>query len=450
MNLYLLSTCFTEGKELEIMEKGLLTIIKPTNACNLACSYCYVESNACQGVMTMPTMRQAVTKISRYNGHDKESHFIWHGGEPTLVGQPFYQDVGVVTDELRNDGYTLTHSIQTNGTRLNDKDVEFFVAQGFRIGLSIDGPQAVHDQTRMFPDGNGSFNRVWRTVEAMRSFQQGISGIVVLTRLNLPSLEAIYKFYRNNHMSLRVNPLIHAGTARKNWEDISITPEEYGHAVIRLFDWWINDQTSEEIVDPPQQMLRMLMNRMPLGCHHLKSCQDHFISVDPAGNVYPCGRFDGRSGFKYGNLVDHSVEEVLASASRNRLLSRSELIEECKACPYQDICHSGCMENALNDGEVMLKDPYCVAYRMAFDHIRAYLEASLPDGPTPIDGLKMAYLFDRYVHLDGIANKHLRRAARLANRGHDEIEYYCAGEHTHRDYTEYPDYSEGPNHTDYP
>ncbi len=66
--------------------------------------------------------------------------FIWHGGEPTIPGVEYYRRVIEICEELRRPGQTITHSLQTNATLLNDEWAVFFRDNRFGVGVSIDGP----------------------------------------------------------------------------------------------------------------------------------------------------------------------------------------------------------------------------------------------------------------------------------------------------------------------
>jgi uncharacterized protein len=79
--------------------------------------------------------------------------FVWHGGEPTLLGLDFFRKVVELQQPFRG-AKELKNALQTNGMRLTDEWCAFFKAHNFFIGLSLDGPQEIHDRYRRADGGN--------------------------------------------------------------------------------------------------------------------------------------------------------------------------------------------------------------------------------------------------------------------------------------------------------
>ena len=122
-------------------------VSKPTGAaCNLDCTYCFFLSkellyDADGQRMSEETLRTYIANQldSQPNG---EVNLVWQGGEPTMRGLAFYREAVRLGNELKRPGQRVTHSMQTNGTLLDDDWCEFLAAEGFLVGLSIDGPAA--------------------------------------------------------------------------------------------------------------------------------------------------------------------------------------------------------------------------------------------------------------------------------------------------------------------
>ena len=361
---------------------GLTVIIKPTHDCNLGCKYCYVESEAESGRMDEATLRNSVRKVSKFVGKDKETHFIWHGGEPLLMGKEFYEMV-VEAEREMGEGYTITNSIQSNGTLLTPEMADFFKEYEFHIGLSLDGPAEIHDRTRPYKDGRKSFRNVLRAVKLARSRKIGGGVIAILNRVSIGHLEELYDFFKENQIGLKFNPLIRSGRARENYDGLSITPKEYGEAMIRLFEMWFYDPAHKDgvkvMIDPFDAVIGNIITGRPQGCNYSESCRNNFISIGPTGAVYPCGRFDGIPEFYMGNINDDKVGDMLASPIHVKLKERSaETVKGCSPCKYKKICNAGCMHNAyMVDGDAMGKDYYCAGYKKLFGHIEKTLHKEL-------------------------------------------------------------------------
>jgi sulfatase maturation enzyme AslB (radical SAM superfamily) len=117
--------------------KGNMTaIIKPTNACNLACKYCSAESGKSKGTMSSKTLKNSLTKLAKFNGNtdegkNNETSLVWHGGEPLMMGRRFYRKAMRIQEKLKDEGYVFKNNIQTNGTLLDKRWVDFLYENDF-------------------------------------------------------------------------------------------------------------------------------------------------------------------------------------------------------------------------------------------------------------------------------------------------------------------------------
>ena len=89
----------------------------------------------------------------------------WQGGEPTLMGLPFLERALALVEKHRRPGQIIAHSIQTDGTLIDEEWCRFFRKLHFLFGLSVDGPRQLHDRHRVDCLGHCTFERVmqgWR------------------------------------------------------------------------------------------------------------------------------------------------------------------------------------------------------------------------------------------------------------------------------------------------
>lgn len=356
--------------------RGITAIIKPTHNCNLDCRYCYIEKSAEDGTMNTVTLENSIKKIIEYNNRIRKStHFIWHGGEPLLMGVDFFRKVYTLVQKYRME-LSVKNSIQSNGTLITDELIQFSMdVNDFNIGLSIDGPAKLHNTTRPYKNGKNSFDDVYRAIKRMKKFgySKGIGVIVTLSQYNLPYMDELYSFFKENRINFKINPIITAGKARNCFENMAITPLDYAKAMIELFDLWFYEEEYHIYINPLAFIVGNIMTGTPIGCHFKRTCRNSFISIGPLGDVYPCGRFDGSFEFKLGNINKTNLEEIFASEVYTKLQCRvPEMIDECKQCEFMKICNAGCFHNALiTTGSIMEKDNFCTGYKMIFRHINA-------------------------------------------------------------------------------
>jgi uncharacterized protein len=354
---------------------GLTAIVKPTHDCNLRCKYCYIEEGAERGRMSQETLQNTMEQVSEASG-DEEAHFIWHGGEPLLIGLDFFKRAAAISHELRERGNHISNGIQSNGTLVTEELLDLIEREkDFYLGFSIDGPEAVNNKTRVHANGEGAFKDIFRGIKMAKNRNASVGGgaIAVVNKHNLPHLDKIYDFFNQERIGLKLNHIINATDTT-----LGISPMEYATAMNQLFDRWINDYQAIEI-DPFSQIIGNFMTGRPSGCNYTNSCQEYFISVGPQGDIYPCGRFDGLKDYWMGNINSPGgLTMALESDVRKRLKDRKlETMAGCPDCEYVPICNGGCPHNALIAGDIMGKDPYCAGYKTMFKHIKSKMHQEL-------------------------------------------------------------------------
>jgi serine-type anaerobic sulfatase-maturating enzyme len=389
--------------------------VKTTNACNLGCSYCYIDPRAAKGVMKDSTLESLISKS--LSTHESV-HYMWHGGEPLLVGLSFFRKA--VALQQRFPGKVIVNNIQTSGTLITDEVLDFCEEHGFGLGFSLDGPVELNDRTRLFHTGKSTFQTV---IESLRKAMQrglGNAAIVVVNRYNLAELSKVYAFAKSEGINLKFHPLLKAGAAITKYLNLGIEAEEYGRALIELFDEWFYDET-EIILEPLWEIIGNLLSEQPVGCYFNGSCQSSYVAVDPQGNVYPCGLFDGMAEFNLGNINEQDFIAILESERRREIRGRESRIADCNRCQYQKVCNSGCMFNAYTrSGTIEEKDYFCESYQMWYRHLGEVIErelrgAEIADSSSPQQGAdeEQGFIFrGRKVDPARISNRKLARIFR--------------------------------------
>jgi sulfatase maturation enzyme AslB (radical SAM superfamily) len=149
-------------------------LVKPTGAiCNLDCKYCFFLSKE----MLYPgsRFRMADELLETYIRQLLEAHqtpevaIAWQGGEPTLMGLDFFKRSVELAEKHKQPGQKVLHTIQTNGTKLDDEWCAFFKQHEFLVGLSVDGPRELHDAYRVDKGGQGTFDQVMRGLAFLKA-----------------------------------------------------------------------------------------------------------------------------------------------------------------------------------------------------------------------------------------------------------------------------------------
>ena len=183
-------------------------ILEPVKRCNLSCLYCYSDDSGA-GVMSRQTLQTALEKTARYAERQgfREIHLLWHGGEPLLAGLGFFRAAMKILGGLASD-LEFRHYLQTNGLLLDYDFCAFFRDHEFQIGISLDGPQVLHDSMRIGADGQGSHAAVLGKVRLLEEQGVSVGFNATVTRRSLGQEKAIYQYFQDLGHGFRVNPMI--------------------------------------------------------------------------------------------------------------------------------------------------------------------------------------------------------------------------------------------------
>jgi uncharacterized protein len=345
-------------------------ILEPVKRCNLSCRYCYSDGAGAE-VMSRQTLQTALEKAARYaQGQGfREIHILWHGGEPLLAGLGFFRAALKILHGLASD-LKFHHYLQTNGLLLDQDFCAFFRDHEFQIGVSLDGPQALHDSMRIGSDGQGTHAAVVEKVRLLE--QQGVStGFnAVVTRRSLGQEQAIYRYFQDLGYGFRLNPVI-PGRHPAASAPYLLQPGEYGAFLGRIFDVWAGTERRRVMVSPLDLYLKAILAGVPYECQQQATCAGSHLGVQPSGDTVPCSRFGTHS---LGNIHDCEIEALVASPFCEDIRRRAETLSDCHNCRHWSICHGGCPLNASVFGhDHMAKDPFCKDYQVIFAKIHRAL-----------------------------------------------------------------------------
>jgi uncharacterized protein len=174
-----------------------LLVIQATSLCNLNCKYCYVPQRNNASRLEFRVLKKLFEVLipSQLIRRQKNIDVLWHAGEPLAAGIEYYQQAIEIIDQTLGGRWTARHSMQTNGTLLTSEWCDFFSKQHVEVGVSLDGPQAIHDEHRPTVGGRGSFDRAMLGVKMLRDHGISVSALCVLTPTSLRQPDQIFDFF---------------------------------------------------------------------------------------------------------------------------------------------------------------------------------------------------------------------------------------------------------------
>ena len=348
-------------------------LIKPASAlCNLDCEYCFYLDRAGdpyqdRGSRTMSpaTLERLVAGYLAYSF--PVSTFSFQGGEPTLAGLDFFRRLVQLQQHYGRPGQTVGNSIQTNGVLLDSGWCELFRRYHFLVGLSIDGPEDVHDRYRVDRQHQGSWARSMRGLRRLQQHGVDVNVLCVVSEANVRRAAEVFRFFRSLGVEhLQFIPLAEFAPDGSPLP-FSIQPDDYGAFLAELFDaWW--PERSRVRVRFFDNVAEAIAGIKPGCCTMHDSC-DSYAVVEYNGDVYPCDFFV-QSSWKLGNIESDSWPEIARRQRRATFAGKKRVAHaECAVCDYRHICHQGCpkLRHAARQRFDDL-DWFCGAYKRIFAH----------------------------------------------------------------------------------
>jgi len=295
---------------------SLTAIVKVTMGCNLGCDYCYSVLPGSQPVMSREVLERFIEQFLATA--TESATFVWHGGEPLLAGVEFFEEVVRCQERYRRDGQEVWNGVQTNATPVTPAIAQFLKSAGFKVGVSIDGPQAVHDHFRVFVGGRPSFDRVLRGMQTLRDAGVSFGALCTVTKPALPFCEDIYRFYLSEGLTRMDFLPCFSNSNNPHAVPYAPTADEYADFMIQLFDLWLADDDPEIHIRYFVDALRVLSGQPAHFCKLRSHCLGH-ITVFPDGTVGPCDELPRHPETMLGNILHDDLGEMLRGEAIKRL-----------------------------------------------------------------------------------------------------------------------------------
>jgi uncharacterized protein len=360
--------------------KPYTLLIKPVGGdCNIRCEYCFylrtldtVYPEQKRHRMDEETLRRI---ISGFMGEGfPVSGLCFQGGEPTLAGLDFYKQVVDFEKRYGKDGQSVSNSIQTNGTLLNDEWAKFLKEYNFLIGVSIDGPPHLHDHYRVDAGGKGTHDKALRGMRVLEDNGVEFNILAVVNKRTAKHAREVYDYFRELGIThLQFIPIVEMDSRTGQIADFIMTPEEYGTFLCELWDEWVRPGFPEISIRDFEAWIERLLGGSPSICTYASSC-NQYIMLEHNGDAYPCDFFCDPK-YKLGNVNEESLTEIFTKAKHDGFARLKTVYpKECYSCQWLSLCHGGCTKDRMNGSsmnpEVKARGSnyFCKSYKMFFAH----------------------------------------------------------------------------------
>ncbi|MFZ2286310.1 MAG: anaerobic sulfatase-maturation protein [Bacteroidales bacterium] len=372
-------------------------MVKPLgSACNLNCAYCYYLDKAPviyenrQIKMSFKILEEYIRQYIEAN-KVPEVTFVWHGGEPLMAGLEFYRKA-IELQKKYASGKVIINTLQTNGILMNADWCKFFHDNRFLIGLSIDGPRAIHDAYRVNIVGRPSFDKAIAAVGLMKKHGVEYNTLTVVSNLSEDHGAEVYHFlksigsrfmqflpaaeYIRTDMNLGRSVISKPGTEGASMAPWSVSALGYGKFMTDIFDEWVINDVGEYFVQAFDMTLAQWVGVKPGLCVYCETCGDALV-VEHNGDVYSCDHFVYPE-FKLGNILESELAELYQSPKQFQfgINKRNALPRYCMSCKYYFACRGECPKHRFlytDKGEYGL-NALCEGFKHYFRHVEPYME----------------------------------------------------------------------------
>jgi uncharacterized protein len=390
-------------------------MVKPgSSTCNLDCEYCFYLSKETLpngpgvGRMSDETLEQFIQQyIVGVTG--PEVVFSWQGGEPTLMGLEFFHKVVALEKKYARPFQRIENDLQTNGTLINEEWCAFLKENRFLVGLSIDGPRALHDQYRVTKGGRPTFDKVFNTVKLFQRYGVPFNTLTCVNRHNARKPLDVYRFLRGEVGStyMQFIPIVEykgfEKTAPHKWDNAalprdgdpearpghphsivtewSVDPEDWGYFLSKTFDEWRRNDLSKILVNHFETLVSQHMGRGSQLCIYGEFCGKG-LAVEHDGGVYSCDHYVYPE-YRIGNIKDSALDSQAFSRTQVKFgYAKNETLPAyCRQCPFLTDCWGECPKNRIirtPDGEPGL-NYLCRGLKTYFAHAIPEVERIVAD-----------------------------------------------------------------------
>jgi len=316
-----------------------------------------------------------------------EIMFFWQGGEPTLLGLDFFKRVVELQHKYLPEGQSITNSLQTNGTLIDDGWASFLAENGFLVGVSIDGPERLHNRFRVGKKNEKTFAKVERTIKRLQAGGVEYNTLTTVQRRNYKFGAEVYRYLRELGVEfmqfipiverrrpggeLAGPPELESRNEKTKVTEWSVPPGGYADFICAVFDVWRKSDVGKVFVQPFDVHLGLKMGEPSTLCVNARSCGKG-LAMEHNGDLYACDHYV-YSTHRLGNIMETPMQELVADARQIEFGEdkHKKLPSECVACRFLTYCGGGCPKHRFMPSESGSFDLnyFCPSYTRINEHI---------------------------------------------------------------------------------
>jgi len=350
--------------------------------CNLDCHYCYYLKKK-QLYPDDESFYMPDDVLEKYIIQHIDAcpesliRFSWHGGEPTLLGLDYFRKIVALQRKHKPSNRRIANSMQTNGTLLDEEWCRFLGSEGFAVGLSLDGPQEMHDRYRLTKDQKPTHEKTMRGYELLRKYKVCCDILCVVNVYNVQHPTRVYKFFRQIEAPyVSFLPMVKPqADTESGVNPLTVPAEAWGTFLCTIFDEWVSRDIGQIKVQIFEEAARTAFGQEHSLCIFRPTCGDIPV-VEHNGDFFSCDHFVDAEHC-LGNIREIPLVDLLESPVQRAFgqAKLDTLPRYCRDCEVRAMCNGGCPKNRVlktPDGESGL-NYLCAGYKRFFTHCQPFV-----------------------------------------------------------------------------
>lgn len=328
-----------------------------TNKCNFNCKYCFINGNLetkKSENMSLDVLNKSLDLFSRSINKTKKSEILFYGGEPLLNFNIIEHATNIIENKINtNELNNIKFNIITNGSLVSKSIAKFLYENNFGIGISIDGPQKIHDKMRIYSNGRGTYKNVLNGYKNLINQGNKVGISCTISNHNYLNLKSVLEHFIKtlNCKNVGFNLLLDSFKF-KNKNDLDTIVDN----ILEAYDLGKTEGVFEDSVSKIGNPFYKEYIRY-INCG---ACGRQIV-VLPNGKIGPCqaclddAKIFNKNVFNENDIIKNKT--FLEWSNRS-----SYTISECKSCIAKSICGGGCAYRAkLQTGYINSPDyNYCI------------------------------------------------------------------------------------------
>ena len=347
-----------------------------TQLCGLRCSYCTYSGNYehqrshSDKSMSLEMMKKCVDFIMARSRNIADATISFYGGEPLLAIENIIACIEYVKTEYQ--GRKTTISLTSNGVVFNEKIIRFLEKNDVGVAISLDGPKHVHDKSRVFADGKGSFDTVISNLHYIReSYPEFYDKLSFLATAGPGvNVKDVVDFY--NDANLFSNKPITLNTINSHnskfdvyYDDLFHIPYRYQvlKKLLAELGLYSNDKLSPLFANNflrTKDIYKSLSGSMRSKSHPGGPCLPGIMRpfVDVSGNIFACEKVSEESQVMIIGHIDTGFDYDKVDAVLNVGRLTESVCKKCWAFNHCNLCVAACDGGDSLSAKIRLENCY--------------------------------------------------------------------------------------------